>query len=443
MLKRIRLGRLLIAAVLVTPLINLTAGSIAGVYDDPAVKPAPPVEAKPFSYLAPEVLDAMKRQEPLKRAAERLQQDLVKLPGGVKHPIGHGFAGVALLEDRVRLWWKGALPESVRSAVEEARVHAPVEVAKARYSSAELQAQAEGLKKEMYADPDGPVHMVGVASDGSGLFAAVENAAAADELEVLYPAISKLTVPLELKRRPRVTVAGRLNDTNPYYGGARIRDRDSHCDSSTGQCGIRISCTAGFPVRSTGGGYYLVTASHCGYSGQVWQNGNGSSTIGSAVLERTDHDLLLVAMPGPITSSSNVIWDGGVPGGANTAAEFTKPIAGWGHVTPGEWLCTSGSFSGAVCLWQVQSNFPVSYCARDSWGTYECMGDMFAADQVNGVRGCRAGDSGGPVFGLNADSTRVIAKGIMSGCDEQNGGDYVVFQDWYTVVNDFGVNVIN
>jgi hypothetical protein len=59
---------------------------------------------------------------------------------------------------------------------------------------------------------------------------------------------------------------------------------------------------------------------------------------------------------------------------------------------------------------------------------------MFAARQVNGQQGCRGGDSGGPVFALNSDYSQVIARGIINGCNGGNGGDYMNFQDFYSIL---------
>ncbi len=140
------------------------------------------------------------------------------------------------------------------------------------------------------------------------------------------------------------------------------------------------------------------------------------------------------------------MWDGGVstPGGQNTSSEYTKQILGSDHVYPGEWLCTSGSTSGALCGYQVTNNFPTDYCAYDHWGTYECYVDLFEAEQHTGYEAARGGDSGGPVFGLNGDMSKVIAKGVISGRRSNVFGQprWLLFQDFITAVYDFNVTVV-
>ncbi|MEV4078365.1 trypsin-like serine protease [Nonomuraea fuscirosea] len=276
----------------------------------------------------------------------------------------------------------------------------------------------------MRKNPQGALHQIDIKGDGSGIVAITETPEAKSGLAREYSSIADIRVPLTTKQQPRMQLAGRLNDTNPFYGGARIVGQ--------GPNGNAIECTAGWPVQGRTTGYwFLVTAAHCGYDGQYWWNGDFSQGIGYATGEKPYEDVMLVRMTGPATSP--VMWDGGVPGGANTSPEFTKFVSSWAHTTPGEYLCTSGSFSGAVCNWQVRSDFPFEYCASDAWGTYECRGDMFVADQIYGVLGCRGGDSGGPVFSLNSDYSRVIAEGIMSSCSDKDGGSIVGFQDYATI----------
>ncbi|MFC4015701.1 trypsin-like serine protease [Nonomuraea purpurea] len=409
----------------------LTVGAIIApvsaaetVDDDPASKLS--IEKEPFSHLPPGTLDLMKEQEPRKRAANKIQEALVQLVGDVRNPQGSGFAGIHINTEGVQVWWKGKAPSAISAAIESARVDAPVTVTQAPYSRAELHAEADKLKEQMFKDPKGSIHRVEVKGDGSGIVAVTEVTTARSQLQAGYSALTDIRVPLTIKQEPRARTAGRLNDTNPFFAGARIWDGGS------------AVCTAGWPVQGRTSGYwYLVTASHCGFEGQYWWNSAGSANIGYATSERVNYDLMLIGMPGP--EYNKYMWDGGVPGGANTSPEYTKSVAGWSHVTPGEWLCTSGSFSGAVCLWQVRNDFPVGYCGTDLWGTYECYGDMFHADQVNGERGCRGGDSGGPVFSLSGDYSQVFAEGIISGCNLSGDGDYLVFQDFYTAIESLDV----
>ncbi|GAA1006028.1 hypothetical protein Aple_040920 [Acrocarpospora pleiomorpha] len=391
-----------------------------------------PVEERPFSYLPPGTLEKMKSQEASKRAATKILDVLVELVGNVRNPRGSGFAGLWIDDHGVQVRWKGTLPGGIEDAVTRARADTPVNVAQSAYSRAELTAEADKLRTQMFQNPEGPIHRLEIKGDGSGIVAVTEKPRDKAELRAAYSSLSDIQVPLTIVQKARATTAGRLDDTNPFYAGALMWNG--------GYDNRQIYCTAGWPVQGrSNGNWYLVTASHCAYSGQHWWNGNGSAYIGQAGLESTFLDIILVGMAGP--ENYKYIWDGGVPGGENTSPEYVKPVAGWGHVIPGEWLCASGSYSGAVCRWVVNNDFPYSYCDHDKFGTWECYGDMFTMTQIDGLRGCRGGDSGGPVFALSNDLSQVIARGVMSGCNISGDGDWMIFQDFYSIYTSLHVTV--
>ena len=72
-------------------------------------------------------------------------------------------------------------------------------------------------------------------------------------------------------------------------------------------------------------------------------------------------------------------------------------------------MCTSGAFSGVRCDIKVESTWAFFY---DFMGNK--FGTMVKATHVAGLAASGDGDSGGPVFALNAQSN-VLAAGIITG----------------------------
>lgn len=341
--------------------------------DDPP-KPGEQIEKEPFSYLSPETKKRMDVQEPLRRAAKPIMDAVLSDTKDL------GFAGLKLEDGFVQVWWKGDVPAHIDPVLAEARLNAPVKVDSARFSREELRGTAAAIRKDLADNPRGPLHAVGIESDGSGVYVEAETSRAKRDLGKTYDSLGS-SVPIEVKIVERAVPSGRMNDTAPFYGGMRIVSDDGPI------------CTAGWPVAATSnpGFQYLLTAGHCTGMYTNWQNGNRSVNIGQTVLERADHDLALIHAPNGV---GRHMWDGGVPGGWNTSAEFTKRIVGWDHVYEGQWLCQSGQTSGAVCNFEVVTSGDYAYCGNDAYGNYECYYGLFRANQIYG-QGARSGDSGG------------------------------------------------
>jgi hypothetical protein len=246
---------------------------------------------------------------------------------------------------------------------------------------------------------------VEVPADGTGLILAADGAVATTDLP-------STGVPIRIVQRPRMQLLSRLADTAPFWGGARIVNADNGA-----------GCSSGFAVTS-GGVNYLLTAGHCGRPGGGWYNGDRSRFIGTATRENVAHDLLLVP-----TSAAGRIYDGGVGVG-----EFSKGVVGWDWAIPGEYVCQSGSVSGAVCGIRNTNSFQYTLCDTDPYGNYECYSDLILAQKTDGGLAARHGDSGGPVFTLSGTSN-VVAKGTITG----GGGSWLVYQDFGTAWRDFGI----
>ena len=319
-----------------------------------------------------------------------------------KEDAGSGYTSIALGDDSVIVSWKGGVPRTVRAAVEEARRDVPVEVKPAKHSKLELEAAQKRIRDEL-AQGAGPGFSMEIPADGSGIVLNTEG-----DVEDAKRKIPNVGASVTVKHKKNPKQTSRLADTPAWYGGARIRNWQ-----------LGAGCTSGFGVRDYYGSRFILTAGHCGGAGNDWYNGDWSRYIGKPYGWHTAYDIMLIQ-----TSAGGWIYDGGV--GTN---EFTKDVVGAGQVFMGEWLCTSGSVSGAVCGYLV-NNFTFSYCGYAATGAWNCFYDLSTAPQKDGMVGVRSGDSGGPVFNLSGPN--VIAKGVISG--QANGGRTLIFQDWGTIV---------
>jgi hypothetical protein len=363
-------------------------------------------EPTPFSGIQPDVLATMQAQAPLSRAAGALLRTIDR------HGL-QGLAGTALEGQAVVLWWKGAVPAALETAIARARQRVQVEVRPAAYTHAELRDAALPVGRRMREDPSSPVHQIDIAVDGSGLVFVTEQETASAQAWT-----SSVQVPVRVEVRPRVTLASRYSDTAPYWGGAAIINQDN---------GAR--CTSGFSVYS-GSTNFLLTAGHCGRVGGGWWNGDRSRTIGTSSALNAAHDLMLIP-----TVAAGRIYDGGVGTG-----EFSKGVVGWDWVHSGEYVCQSGSTSGAVCGIQNTGNFTYQFCDTDTYGNYECFNDLILARRPDNGVAVRPGDSGGPVFSL-AGTMQVTAKGTVTGyaSDSNCFACYLIYQDFGTAWRDFGI----
>ncbi|MFI0445598.1 hypothetical protein [Actinomadura sp. 6N118] len=389
-------------AVLVFATMATTAHAQATFYDGkPVVE-----EDGFFRYINPDVLKKMRAQEPLTKAASVLRWKVEK--------SGYaGYADIALEENGVALHWKGDVPAAMKTAMSTAGRHAPVRVVPATHSQADLRAAITPIYEYMKKHPGGPVHSVGIRQDGSS----IEVGSSAADLRTVAADLPKMNIPVKVVRKEAPKPTSRLEDTAPYYGGARITNPDK---------GNRY-CTSGFGVKNGAGTEFLLTAAHCYTPPDRAARYTSGTLIGRASHEVYWHDLIMIP-----TDAGNRVYDGGVGSG-----EFSKVVHAWDWVYTGDYLCTSGSVSGVVCN-VIQGNaFNYAYCDYDFDGDWTCKDDLLLAYQNDGLEASRPGDSGGPVFGLRGDG--VVAKGIIAG----NGGRSVlIYQDFGTAWRDFNITVI-
>lgn len=192
------------------------------------------------------------------------------------------------------------------------------------------------------------------------------------------------------------TVAGRNNDTAPFYDGDQIYGP--------------VQCTGGFNMTGNASGHtFMYTAGHCG-SG-TWRT--GAQTIGSTstnyLSPTSGNDFQSIYLAG---GGLGVTWTNG----ANLA-----PVTGQLLPAVGAAITFNGSVTG-----EVRGN-NVTAVGVTVYGIYNSVGGYYydATNQIeavnpNGTYCVRPGDSGGPVYS-HTPGSNVLTVGIITGY-YYNGG---------------------
>jgi len=329
------------------------------------------------SALTPEVNALMKTQDQLRKIAERVDR-------------GGGFAGIYLDagSKTVQVYWKGQVPAKVHATALTARAQGfTVKVHPAKYSEAELKAEAARLAKENKS-----ITGVGAKFDGSGIV--VQQAGGVSTMSTIQSAF-----PLDVEAsQVELAAASRLFDEAPFKGGAYI-------ENYTGST-FQGSCSSGFAVTSNStGADKMLTAAHCGDSGSHFETGLGTN-VGAVETRSVSWDTEALAT----SSAQPYSWIGDSIQNETTGSpvvQYGLPVVGAARTFAGEWLCTSGAFSGAVC--QIRADQVGMTITINGFGT---IFDTVMAYHYGGGAAGGNGDSGGPVF--SAVDQRLTARGTLS-----------------------------
>src|SRR5262249_12086306 len=152
----------------------------------------------------------------------------------------------------------------------EATKIAPVRVARAEYSLAELKAAAELIRDQVY--PGSAIQAVKFDPTGAGLILSVPDTSTTKAIFEVDPQLATSFITQSLPAlgvRAGVvfeeppTQISRDNDSPPWSGGAEIINTS-----------IGAGCTSGFGVNSPLGPA-ILTAGHCGDLGNRFTDGSG------------------------------------------------------------------------------------------------------------------------------------------------------------------------
>jgi hypothetical protein len=212
-------------------------------------------------------------------------------------------------------------------------------------------------------------------------------------------------------------VADRRLDMAPFIGGGYLTN----------------GCTTGFVVDGLGNRRFVVSAAHCNFGRDVFEPRGQLGTLSTA---RTDHDIALIETT-EFHQGFGMIFDGPtVNDSTNDSVGFYKQVTGTRFLTSTDLsslsLCTSGATSGVHCGYVLQ-NIDVD---RKIDGVVH--DHMEVARKNNDHQCVQKGDSGGPVF-VTDGSLGVKAVGIISATSEDADYCWLDFQDFGTIMNDFGV----
>ncbi|MER6824626.1 hypothetical protein ABT352_01365 [Streptosporangium sp. NPDC000563] len=311
------------------------------------------------------------------------QQKMVKAADRITAALaddGDGYAGViAAPEDReLRVYWKGKPAKAINDLVDRLRRDVAISVLPARYSARELEGEANRLIR---ANRD-LITSIEPLQDGSGLKATTASAGAT------RTAISGAAVPVTLEHGVQPKVASRWNDSPPWWGGS-VWGTPSP------------ACTTGFAVTYQGVPK-MLTSAHCASVGQTAVDPTGQ-VIGTVTHSNSSRDVLLVD-----TNAGGRVFNNPV---GSVATEFSSSVVGTTSSIVGQFVCTSGGFSGTNCTIKI---IAVNVTINVGW----LIQGTVRAEQQAFTNAAGGGDSGGPVEVTNpANTDQVYAAGTIAATD--------------------------
>jgi hypothetical protein len=315
----------------------------------------------------------------------------------------------------VDVWWKGQVPDSVKSLVSDWPFK--VNFLPAQHTLQEVN-KAEAMLSDIVQNLPFEVKGFSIAADGGDAIDVQVPARLVGTARTFLGSATKMrgvgydsSVPLrglaDDSKAP--TPAGRAQDTEPFYGGSYI-DIDGDGDSAP-------DCTSGFSVYRPGTTYTgLLTARHCGLS-KCWTTladlrigctGDGVKKVDSIIISGKSY--------------APRVFDDQTPYPSNlSGASVNDPVVGARNPDQGERICLSGAFSGVECSGAYVLRTGV-YWQMVGYGTYEFGPGFKVANDLSGrVHGFAGpGDSGGPVFATTKDAnnnTQIRARGIITAVD--------------------------
>jgi hypothetical protein len=339
----------------------------------------------------PAVVRLMKNQAAVDKVADLIEA------ASTETSATAGIAGLVVdpANRAINLYWHGDLPAAVSQQVSAAGATGiGVHVTQAPYTRSQLLSETQRLAALSTAQSTSKgAHVVSVSPmpDGSGLDVGMSGVPAnvsAAQASQLVPYLASTV---------RFTVAGdvspvadtRQADTPPFWGGALIVQGNTACSTGFGVTG------------NNGAATYILTAAHCGEG--AWTTGAGDA-VGNTIPAGVDwgHDGELI-----LTSAGSGVYDGDSIAGGN---QFFKTVVGASASHVGDSLCTSGSFSGAVCgITVVRINEALTVDGHAM--------TLVRAEQGGHVGASGNGDSGGPVFSLANNNANDVARGTLTAHD--------------------------
>ncbi|MFF0151981.1 hypothetical protein [Micromonospora sp. NPDC005203] len=321
----------------------------------------------------------------LLRLQERMNTAAARITKAAERSATSGFAGIVAdpTTRQLQVYWKGEPPANL---VATARATVATKVLSAPYSQRELLAAAERLQAKV----GDQITTVGPRADGAGLLVGTQDG--------LLGATALAGVPVTVQTRVAAAPATRWDDSAPWWGGAAWRN--------TANGG---GCSTGFGVYQ-GGVTRVLSAAHCANLNVLavdptWQ------TIGTVTTRNVSTDTLLLN-----GSGGGRVFNNSTDAAGHVISEFNNQVIGATPSQVGNWVCSSGAYSGTRCSIQVKAR---NLCINVRDFGRVC--GQVQAENTTGANAVGQGDSGGPVEIVNAANTlQVWATGTTTAIDDTN-----------------------
>ncbi|MBM0279462.1 chymotrypsin family serine protease [Micromonospora tarensis] len=321
----------------------------------------------------------------LLRLQQRMNTAAAQITNSAQRSATSGFAGIVAdpTNRQLQVYWKGEPPAQL---VANARATVATKVLPAAYSQRELLAAAARLR----ASAGDKITTVGPRADGAGLLVGTQSG--------LLGATALAGVPVTVQTGVAAAPATRWDDTTPWWGGAAWRN------ATTGG-----GCSTGFGVFQ-GGAARILSAAHCGNINNAATDPTGQS-MGIVGTRNAGTDTLLLS-----GSSGGRVFNNSTDAAGNVVSEFSNQVIGASASQVGNWVCTSGAYSGTRCSIQVKAR---NLCINVRNFGQVC--GQVQAENTTGTNAVGQGDSGGPVEIVNAANTlQVWATGTNTAIDDTN-----------------------
>lgn len=296
-----------------------------------------------------------------------------------------GFTGTKVAPDSVTLYWKGAVPQTIKRITDRAKVR--VDIRASRFSQKEFEAAAKNAIEHPPAGVTSEISSAGPTAD----FTALNVATAKPVTTTATPKVSAGGIPLRFTVEPSATPAiSRWDDIPPFWGGDAISRQVPN--------GV-VYCSTAFPVTTVGGTDGMLSAQHCG-ANQEWRTPNGDRLVGRSNAGNGPTDSMLIT-GGALYGTRIYVgpWD--------ADQTSNRPIANSANPAEDSFVFASGSSSGASVLRVSAVDQFVNVDGRP-------VGPGFRTVNDEGEATVGQGDSGGPVASsFGDDVTRVTARGVI------------------------------
>lgn len=201
----------------------------------------------------------------------------------------------------------------------------------------------------------------------------------------------------------------RRNDTQPHFGGSALAKFTNT---------EKYECTSGFAVRTQDGRQGMVTAGHCfardvrvGSGKTITGGPNDYGTVSALRLDGTRDMEVLTGVSAPQTYAPTIWVAPRVPRAIR--------VVGKADPAPGDKVCFSGMVSKAVCGYQVLNLDRGTACPDPAHST-DCTSGLAQATNPD-FAGSVGGDSGSPVYKLDAKGNATIVGMLIGGAPAEHG----------------------